>query len=207
MSVYADGRITGFPPEFTIIVNRIPPLLRGAEGNREMSDNAKTQDPAGADTFDVAELTAELIVDEGERLTAYTDTVGLVTIGIGRELSRKGISKEECMYLFRNDVQACAETMDRDIPWWRHLAPNEQRVMINLCFMGWGSFSQFHRFQAAMEAVANVRSGKAAGDVSALLNTAVTELQNSRWWQQVKSRGPRVVSRLLGTAATSDLVA
>jgi hypothetical protein len=174
-----------------------------------MSENAKTLSQAGGDTFDLTELTAELIVDEGERLTAYTDTVGLVTIGIGRELSRKGISHDESRYFFHNDVQACADVMDKDIPWWRKLAPNEQRVMINLCFMGWGSFSQFHRFLSAMEAVADIRGGsfEAGNSVTPFLNTAVAELQNSKWWQQVKTRGPRVVARLLGPSATSDLVA
>lgn len=134
------------------------------------------------DTFGFDELKAELIVDEGQRLQAYVDTVGLVTIGIGRELSRKGISEAECDLLFSNDVEACAAVMDEHISWWRTLPQGAQRVMINLCFMGWGSFSQFHHFLEAMR--------------THDWDRAVAELQDSRWWEQVKSRGPRVVERL-----------
>ena len=141
------------------------------------------------DTFDMAALTAELTEDEGRRLQAYTDTVGLTTIGIGRELTRKGISDVECDMLFANDVAACAGIMDREIAWWRDLPPGAQRVMINLAFMGWGSFSQFHNFLAHMNTLAN-------GFSQPVLDGAVAELEDSRWWQQVGLRGPRVVARL-----------
>jgi hypothetical protein len=55
--------------------------------------------------------------------------------------------------------------------------------MINLCFMGWGSFSQFVRFFAAMQ--------------SANWQAAANEIRTSRWYQQVGDRGPRVIARLL----------
>jgi len=135
------------------------------------------------DTFGFDALQDELVTDEGRRNQAYIDTMGLTTIGIGRELSRKGLSDNEVNLLFRNDVIACCEIMDRNISWWRTLPPAKQRVMLNLCFMGWGSFSQFHKFLAAME----------AHDWA----TAAAELQDSKWWTQVASRGPRVKARLL----------
>src|SRR5580765_5574989 len=123
------------------------------------------------DTFGFDALQDELVTDEGRRNQAYIDTMGLTTIGIGRELSRKGLSDNEVNLLFRNDVIACCEIMDRNISWWRTLPPAKQRVMLNLCFMGWGSFSQFHKFLAAME----------AHDWA----TAAAELQDSKWWTQV----------------------
>jgi lysozyme len=157
------------------------------------------------ESFNQAQLLADLREDEGYRKQAYVDTVGLTTIGIGRELSHRGLSDQEVMFLYHNDVDACCAIMDQDIPWWRNLAENEQRVMINLCFMGWGSFSGFHNFLAAMKSIASIREGDVSSIddnaiIQSYLRTAVRELQNSKWWEQVKSRGPRVVARLMGTA-------
>ena len=49
---------------------------------------------------------AELIADEGLRLKPYTDTVGKITIGIGRNLTDVGISKEEAYALCDTDILA-----------------------------------------------------------------------------------------------------
>ena len=41
---------------------------------------------------------------EGLRLKPYQDTIGKLTIGYGRNLDDRGISKEEAEYLLRNDI-------------------------------------------------------------------------------------------------------
>ena len=148
------------------------------------------------DTFDMAALTAELTTDEGKRNQVYFDTLGLATIGIGRELTRKGLSDSEVDYLFTNDVDACASIMDQELPWWRNLPQGAQRCMINLCFMGWGSFSQFHHFLTHMENLATTFS-------QSELDNAVAELKNSKWWNQVGLRGPRVEARLRASFVVS----
>lgn len=135
------------------------------------------------DTFNMQMLQQELEEDEGRRNKPYADTLGLTSIGIGRNLTGRGISDDEIDYLFHNDVELCADIMDRNIPWWRTLPPTKQRVMINLCFMGWASFSQFHKFLTYMQ-------------VGRWID-ASHELENSKWYQQVRSRGPRVIARLL----------
>lgn len=140
------------------------------------------------DTFGFAELQKELETDEGRKNFPYLDTVGLTSIGIGRNLTGRGLADDEVDYLFHNDVALCCDVMDENIPWWRGLPPNAQRVMINLCFMGWHSFSQFTHFLAYMK----------AGDFV----QASVELQNSRWWNQVGLRGPRVKARLLSRDVT-----
>ena len=135
------------------------------------------------DTFDLPTLTAELTLDEGRRALPYTDTKGYLTIGVGRNLTGRGLAPDEIDYLFQADVADCCRIMDIKIPWWRTLPPAKQRVMINLCFMGWGSLSKFKRFLAAMQ----------KQDWPA----AAAELENSVWYHQVALRGPRVVGRLL----------
>jgi lysozyme len=67
-------------------------------------------------TFDVDALTADLIRDEGLKLKPYTDTVGKLTIGIGRNLTDRGISRQEALVLARNDVDAAAAELDRFAP-------------------------------------------------------------------------------------------
>jgi lysozyme len=143
------------------------------------------------DTFDLPALTAELSLDEGRVFFPYTDTQGYTSIGIGRNLSARGLSWAEIDMLFTNDVRDCCASLDAHTPWWRTLAPGRQRVMINLCFnLGWGSLAQFHHFLAAMK----------AGDWPA----AAAELENSRWYVQVHGRGPRMVARLLAADPAAE---
>jgi lysozyme len=138
------------------------------------------------DTFDLAILTEELTQDEGTRAFPYTDTKGHLSIGIGHNLSAKGITAAAIDFLFAGDVDDCCAVMDRNIDWWRALPMSKQRVMINLVFnMGWASFSQFHHFLAAMEAED--------------WPTAAAQLKDSVWFHQVGDRGPRVIGRLLAT--------
>jgi GH24 family phage-related lysozyme (muramidase) len=136
------------------------------------------------DTFGLQKLTAELTLDEGKAAFPYLDTKGLMTIGIGRNLSTNGLTKAEIDYLFGNDVENCCMVMDQQIPWWRDLPSAKQRVMVNLVFnLGWYAFAKFRRFLAAMK----------AGDYP----QAARELENSDWYKQVGDRGPRMVERLL----------
>jgi lysozyme len=136
-----------------------------------------------SDTFDLDETQRELTQDEGRRAYPYTDTKGYLSIGVGRNLTGRGLSADEIDLMLANDIADAAAIMDHNIPWWRNLPPAQQRVMINLCFMGWGSFSQFVHFFTAM------KSGNRL--------VAADEIKNSRWYQQVGDRGPRVVARLL----------
>jgi lysozyme len=137
------------------------------------------------DTFGLPALTGEMTTDEGREAFPYTDTKGYLSIAIGRNLTGRGLLPDEIDLLFANDVAECCSIMDKQIPWWRTLPPTKQRVMINLCFMGWGSLSQFKRFLAAMQG----QDWQEAAD----------ELVDSLWYRQVGTRGPRVVARLLGT--------
>ena len=79
----------------------------------------------------------KLIAHEGLRLDVYKDTLGINTVGIGRNLDDRGISKEEldwmdipsidhifsdgiteadAMYLAQNDVQIVEEELVRAHP-------------------------------------------------------------------------------------------
>lgn len=135
------------------------------------------------DTFGVGELTAELTLDEGRVAVPYHDSRGIITVGIGINLSN-GLSDAAIDFLYAEKVVGALHDLDAHVPWWRTLPAAKQRVMIGLAYnMGWPVFSQFVRFLAAMQA----RNWLGAA----------AELKNSDWWGQVGERGPNVVARLL----------
>lgn len=134
----------------------------------------------------------DLIRDEGVALRPYKDTVGKLTLGVGRNLDDVGITEEEAVYLLANDLKRVEADLDRDFAWWRGRPDGVQRVLQNLCFqLGSSGLSGFKRFLAAVN----------AGDYQ----TAIFELKSSQLAQQAPARIERhcnVLSQagvLLGT--------
>ncbi|MEG2578858.1 MAG: hypothetical protein RSA54_14135, partial [Glutamicibacter sp.] len=67
-----------------------------------------------------AELTKQLRRDEGEVLSAYTDHLGYLTIGVGRMIDKRkggGITAEESAYLLSNDIDKRQAELLRRAPW------------------------------------------------------------------------------------------
>ena len=73
-----------------------------------------------------------LIRDEGLRLKPYRDTVGKLTIGVGRNLEDVGISAEEADLLLHNDIQHAAKALDQQLLAWRQLNVARQQVLLNM---------------------------------------------------------------------------
>jgi lysozyme len=136
-----------------------------------------------SDTFDLAQMRTELARDEGRRKYPYADTGMKLTVGVGRNLTDRGLRDDEIDYLLANDIHAAAADLDHNLPWWRTLDPVRQRVMLNLCFnMGWGTFSQFARFFSAMN--------------QHRWDDAAVELIASKWHAQVGDRARRLESMI-----------
>lgn len=79
-------------------------------------------------------MVQELIRDEDLRLKPYRCSAGKLTIGIGRNLEGKGITREEAIYLVENDIGEVCAGLDRHLRWWRSLDPVRQRVLVNMGF-------------------------------------------------------------------------
>ena len=128
-------------------------------------------------------LIDEIVKDEGLRRFPYIDTVGKCTIGIGRNLTDKGISKREAFDLLDHDLDECVADL-ASFPWFLTLDAVRQRAVCNLRFnLGPGRFRSFKRFLSAM-AIKNY--GKAAA-----------ELRDSKWFRQVqKSRSARILHHI-----------
>jgi len=129
-------------------------------------------------------LVAQLKKHEGVRLKPYTDTVGKLTIGIGRNLVDRGITLEEAEAMAVHDITEAATALCAALPWFTTLDEVRQRVLIDLAFnVGSRKALEFVRMLAAMQ-----RKD---------WDTAAKELWASRWANQVQTdRSHRLVMML-----------
>lgn len=128
-------------------------------------------------------IIADLNRDEGKRLKPYKDTVGKLTIGVGRNLDDVGISDVESDFLLANDVAKVDAQLDEKLPWWRNLSVERQTVLLNMAFnMGVDGLLTFKNTLALIQ----------AGDYA----SAATNMINSKWATQVGGRAVRLADQL-----------
>ena len=142
----------------------------------------------------------KLIAHEGLRLEVYKDSLGIDTIGIGRNLEDRGISKDEldwmdypsiehvysdgiteadAMYLAQNDVQIVEEELVRAHPCVDELDAVRQLVLMDMAFnLGVPRLCKFKKMWAAVHAKQ--------------FDVAAKEMLDSRWANQVKSRATKL---------------
>ena len=126
-------------------------------------------------TYSKAAMYRQLVQHEGLRLKPYTDTVGKLTIGVGRNLTDNGVSELEAEGMCIRDMADVDADLDRNVAWWREMSEPRQMVFVDMCFnLGWPRFSQFRRMLASAE----------DGDYA----TAADEMIDSRWARQVGTR-------------------
>jgi len=111
---------------------------------------------------------------EGVRRKPYRDSVGRLTIGIGRNLDDVGISEAEARYLLANDLQEIQTELAR-LAWFPPLNSARQMAITDMAFnLGLPRLLNFSRMIAALT----------ANDYAA----AATEMLDSRWATQVGAR-------------------
>lgn len=131
---------------------------------------------------DLDTLKAELRRDEGVRLKPYTDSVGKLTIGVGRNLTDVGIQPHEAEEMLEHDIASTIGALSVKLPWFPALDPVRQRVLVNMGFMGVEKLLGFHLMLDACR----------RGDYE----TAADELLNSRYAHQVGQRATRLAAML-----------
>ncbi len=95
-------------------------------------------------TPDQDKLLKQLHLHEGREKKPYKDTVGKISIGVGRNLTDVGLSDDEIDYLLINDIVKVENALDAQLPWWRSLDLIRQRVLIDMAFnMGIGGLLGF----------------------------------------------------------------
>ena len=121
------------------------------------------------------------------RLTGFlcldSDTVGKLTIGVGRNLDDVGISESEAETMLRSDIARSESDLDRTQPFWRTLNDARQEALANMCFnMGITRLLKFRRMWGALM----------AND----FNTAADEALDSRWARQVGARADELAEQI-----------
>ena len=150
------------------------------------------------------DLIDKLVVSEGLRLQVYKDTLGIDTIGIGRNLEDRGITKEElewmdipnidvvyemgiteadAVYLATNDVQIVEEELLRAHPCVDRLDSVRQLILMDMAFnMGVPRLCKFYNMWNAIH--------------EEKYDIAAKEMLDSRWANQVKSRAIKLANAM-----------
>ena len=163
-------------------------------------------------------LEDQLILHEGLRLEVYKCPADYWTVGVGRNLEGKpltkseqerilgrsgltpdqvisilkerGVTKDEALFLLANDIEV--EIIDlSNFDWFGGLDPVRKKVDIFMRYnLGPTRFRQFRRMIAALS----------VGDYK----IASWEMHNSIWYNQVGNRGKRLV-RMMATGEDYEL--
>jgi lysozyme len=135
----------------------------------------------------VTPLEAQLIEHEGLRLKPYLDSTSHLTVGVGRNLTDKGVTQFEAMVLLQDDIADVQADLTKALPWWKQLDPIRQRVIQDMCFnLGVYKLLQFNDFLALVKA--------------SLFEQAADDMLTTLWARQVGRRARRL-SAMMRTGA------
>lgn len=128
----------------------------------------------------------QIILHEGEVPYAYPDSLGYLTIGVGRLIDRRkggGLRPDEIRLMLANDLRDVEAALDRRLPWWRGLSAVRRKVLIDMAFnLGVEGLLKFRNTLALVQAG---EFGRAADNMLA-----------SKWAGQVKGRAQRLAQMM-----------
>lgn len=133
-----------------------------------------------------------LMKHEGVRLFPYKDTVGKITIGVGRNLTDVGISRGEAVDMLREDIARVMKDATERAPWIYSIDNYARRVaLFDMIFnLGITGFLRFKKTIAAIKAQD--------------WDTASQEMLDSRWARQVGRRATELAEMVRTGVATDD---
>jgi lysozyme len=127
----------------------------------------------------IEDLTLDLKRDEGFRQHPYKDSVGIWTVGYGRNLEDVGIREKEAEVLLQNDIMHVLSEMEREWIWLEDVPNDVHRGLANMAFnLG---MPRLKGFKKMLDALCVLDFNKAAD-----------EALDSKWAKQVGRRADRI---------------
>lgn len=126
-------------------------------------------------------LQSQLQRHEGFRQLPYRCSAGKLTIGFGRNLEDRGISRSEAEMLLKNDIITAEKDVKTLFPHYETLDDARKLVLLNMAFnLGKTRLAGFKKFRAAVDRQDFV--------------SAACEMLDSDWARQVKTRATELAS-------------
>jgi len=130
-------------------------------------------------------LRLQLLRHEGLKFYPYKDTMGKITIGVGRNLTDEGITREEALELMENDIVRVIKHCQDKLPFFDLLDEVRQDVLLDMTFnMGIYGVLSFKKTLKHIEKKEYALAAK--------------EMLQSKWASQVGERSLRL-SRMMAT--------
>jgi lysozyme len=123
----------------------------------------------------------DLIRDEGLRLKPYYCTAQRLSIGYGRNLEDRGITKKEAEMMLENDIEDVFNNLDKALPNFEHYPLDIKRALTNMGFQ-----LGIKRLLGFKKTLSLVDSGN--------YPQAAKEALNSEWARQTPARAIRVAN-------------
>jgi lysozyme len=135
----------------------------------------------------IQNLEQQLRRDEGEVLHAYKDSLGYLTIGVGRLIDQRkggGLTSEESSYLLNNDIKKKTEQVLAALPWVADLDDARRGVILNMSFqLGVAGLLSFKNTLAYIK----------TGDYK----QAALNMSMSKWHAQTPERCERLMKQMI----------
>lgn len=126
-----------------------------------------------------ARLSKQLETDEGRRRRTYKDSVGKLTVGVGRNIEDRGLRDDEIDLMLSNDIDEAVGIARSLVSNFDKLDDVRQEVVTNMAFnlgqVRLGGFKQFINALTRFD-----------------FQRATTEMMDSKWYGQVGDRGKRL---------------
>lgn len=134
------------------------------------------------------DLLTQLKRDEGERASAYQDSLGYWTVGIGTCIDARkacGLTQEEMEMLANNRIEIARAKLREEYPWTATLDEVRLSALLNMAYeMGIDGLGQFRNMLGAME--------------QKLFGAAAHEMLDSLWARvQSPARAQRLAQQIL----------